>query len=241
MNINSILIPAIITSITTLVVGLVTLFTNSYWSKKSSKQRFSIEFQRYCQEDKEFTSNKAVITKLLSKCMIDNTIILEMVEKEIESIIEYISAVKESRKEKNNAMILESINRKYALQIKEFESLVFVFNVWERCANAIKNDIYDEKIIYEVQSSSLILLYNKFYTYIENARERAQNNNIYSDLEWLAIRWAIKKKMIATKNKKKFYNAIKYGRNLILDQEKNKRIKLKIALIRLERNRDVNK
>ena len=241
MDISINILAALITSIATISIGLITLITNSYWSKKSSKQRFSIEFERYCQEDKEYLKNTDVVLSFLSKCKIDYVIQEEKIKQELEKLIQCEKELKKLREETPTKDKFEEIKHKFHQQIKLLEALTFVCNVWERCANAIRNEIYSEKIIYEVQSDSLIKIYKYFYGYIENSRDMSQNEDVYSDLEWLAIRWTIKRARRKTKRNKRLERAKIDGRKLILGLEEDIRkkgtIRSKIVLIRLNWNK----
>lgn len=244
MSIDTIIVPALITSIATISIGLVTLITNSYWSKKSSKQRFSIEFERYCQEDKDYLENKNIITSVLSGCTIDYVIQEEKIKQEVEEVVQYIKEMKKLRKEMPTKDKFEEVQDTFREQIKLLNALIFVFNVWERCANAIRHEVYSERMIYEIQSYSLVTMYKYFYGYIENARDRAQSEDVYSDLEWLAIRWTIKRASKKTGRHKKLKKARIDGRTLISSLEKEieqKRtmtgIRSKIVLMKLNWNK----
>jgi len=244
MNIDITILPALITSIATISIGLITLLTNSYWSKKSSKQRFSIEFERYCQEDKGYLDNKNIIVSVLSKCTIDYVVQEEKINQEVERVIQYIKEMKKLKKEMPTKDKFKEVQSKFHQQIKLLNALMFVCNVWERCANAIRHEVYSEKIIYEIQSDSLVKIYKYFYGYIENARDRAQSKDVYSDLEWLAIRWTIKRASRKTGKYKKLKKARIDGRKLILGLEEDIEkkgamtwIKSKIVLIRLNWNK----
>lgn len=64
-------------------------------------------------------------------------------------------------------------------------------NVWERVAIAVKNKVYDEDILYMAYGSSLTGLWKDLRPYIKAKQEK--NPRLYINLDWLAIRWLVKR------------------------------------------------
>lgn len=76
-------------------------------------------------------------------------------------------------------------------QSKEARALMTVFNEWERCANAIRNGLYDELFLYKVFGSTVIFLAKEFEPYL--AERRSINIKFYGNFCWLAEKWIIRR------------------------------------------------
>ncbi|WP_355661490.1 DUF4760 domain-containing protein [Halomonas salifodinae] len=68
------------------------------------------------------------------------------------------------------------------------QALSTICNEWERCANAIKKDVYDEEFLYRVYASTVIGIYSDYGIYINERRK--QNPKFFNNFIWLAERWA---------------------------------------------------
>ncbi|STR05770.1 Uncharacterised protein [Hafnia alvei] len=66
-----------------------------------------------------------------------------------------------------------------------------IFNEWERCANAIRNGIYDSEYLYKVYGSTLLDLDVTFGEYI--AECQLWNERVYRNFKWLALKWKIRR------------------------------------------------
>lgn len=86
---------------------------------------------------------------------------------------------------------LEMWGRDEVRQSKEARALMTVFNEWERCANAIKNGLYDEDFLYSVFGSTVIFLAKEFEPYL--AARRTINIKFYGNFCWLAEKWMIRR------------------------------------------------
>ncbi|MGF6103699.1 DUF4760 domain-containing protein [Enterobacter sp. A4] len=86
---------------------------------------------------------------------------------------------------------LEMWGRDEVRQTKEARALMTVFNEWERCANAIRNGLYDELFLYKVFGSTVIFLAKEFEPYL--AARRSVNIKFYSNFCWLAENWMIRR------------------------------------------------
>jgi len=72
-------------------------------------------------------------------------------------------------------------------QTKEARALMTVFNEWERCGNAIRHGLFDERFLYKVYGSTVINLYVGCRPYIKERQK--VNPKIYANFCWLANRW----------------------------------------------------
>ncbi|EEW1437697.1 TPA: DUF4760 domain-containing protein [Escherichia coli] len=86
---------------------------------------------------------------------------------------------------------LEMWGRNEVRQTKEARALMTVFNEWERCANAIRNGLYDESFLYKVFGSTVIFLAKEFEPYL--AARRSVNIKFYGNFCWLAENWMIRR------------------------------------------------
>ncbi|WP_237736242.1 DUF4760 domain-containing protein [Lelliottia amnigena] len=73
----------------------------------------------------------------------------------------------------------------------EAKALRTIFNEWERCANAVRNNIYDNDYLYKVYGSTVLNLDETFGEYI--AECWLWNDRVYRNFKWLALRWKIKR------------------------------------------------
>ncbi|MCA3994668.1 MULTISPECIES: DUF4760 domain-containing protein [Serratia] len=86
---------------------------------------------------------------------------------------------------------LEMWGRDEVRQTKEARALMTVFNEWERCANAIRNGLYDDLFLYKVFGSTVIFLAKEFEPYL--AARRSINIKFYGNFCWLAETWMIRR------------------------------------------------
>ena len=86
---------------------------------------------------------------------------------------------------------LEMWGRDEVRQTKEARALMTVFNEWERCANAIRNGLYDEMFLYKVFGSTVIFLAKEFEPYL--TARRSVNIKFYGNFCWLAENWMIRR------------------------------------------------
>lgn len=73
----------------------------------------------------------------------------------------------------------------------EAKTLRTIFNEWERCANAVRNKIYDNDYLYKVYGSTVLNLDETFGEYI--AECQTWNERVYRNFKWLALRWKVKR------------------------------------------------
>ena len=74
---------------------------------------------------------------------------------------------------------------------EEAKAIRYVLNTWERAANAIKHDIYDDNYLYEAYKSYVIKLHVYFFDYIKVKQN--EQNSLYERFVWLATQWRTKR------------------------------------------------
>ena len=76
------------------------------------------------------------------------------------------------------------------------QALGIALNKIELCANGIRYNIYDEILIYNVLGSQIIDIYEVAYQYIKERQNYSPS--LYVNLEWLAVKWNLEKKIRQT-------------------------------------------
>ncbi|OLO05123.1 DUF4760 domain-containing protein [Salinicola socius] len=71
------------------------------------------------------------------------------------------------------------------------KALNVICNEWERCANAIKKNVYDEDFLYNCHGSTVYFIYRDFHPYINERRKK--NPKFFNNFVWLAERWCKKR------------------------------------------------
>ncbi|GKV82434.1 DUF4760 domain-containing protein [Pectobacterium versatile] len=74
-----------------------------------------------------------------------------------------------------------------------FISLIFILNTWERAANAIRYNVFDEDYLYNVLGGSAVRIHDEINIFIES--RRAINKLVWVNYEWLVIRWRLRRKL----------------------------------------------
>ncbi|WP_275212955.1 DUF4760 domain-containing protein [Citrobacter freundii] len=74
---------------------------------------------------------------------------------------------------------------------EEAKALRTIFNEWERCANAVRNKIYDNDYLYKVYGSTVLNLDVTFGEYIDECQR--WNERVYRNFKWLSLKWKIKR------------------------------------------------
>lgn len=93
-------------------------------------------------------------------------------------------------KNKQNIAIADYAKSPYNEDAKA-EAIRFTLNVWERAANAMQHGIYDEEYLYHAHKSMVLYLGVHLREYIQ-ARQ-VENISYYSNLNWLILKWAIRR------------------------------------------------
>ncbi|WP_392565168.1 DUF4760 domain-containing protein [Utexia brackfieldae] len=75
---------------------------------------------------------------------------------------------------------------------KNFNSVRYILNLYERMAIAIKKGIYDENMIKETSYSTLCRVYQRSKPLIDKIRENREHPTAYIEFERLADKWSKK-------------------------------------------------
>jgi len=100
--------------------------------------------------------------------------------------------------------------------VKQYKRMSDVLNAWERVAVALKHDVYDEEMLYDIYGTFLIKLWDTVNPFVKE--RQLENPRVYVNLEWLAMRWKIRRNASLERKKrleeKKLYkDAIKRSLN----------------------------
>ncbi|EPY4072244.1 MULTISPECIES: DUF4760 domain-containing protein [Klebsiella pneumoniae complex] len=102
----------------------------------------------------------------------------------------------------------------------EAKALRTIFNEWERCANAVRNKIYDSDYLYKVYGSTVLDLDMTFGEYI--AECQSWNERVYRNFKWLALKWKIKRcKEDLKPSAKDHIKKIKQAEKILKDLERS--------------------
>ncbi len=66
-----------------------------------------------------------------------------------------------------------------------------LLNTWERAAIAIRQNVYDERLLYNAYGTSVIWIWKQTRPYIR--QRQAANPRLYVNFDWLAITWLIRR------------------------------------------------
>jgi hypothetical protein len=72
-----------------------------------------------------------------------------------------------------------------------YQSISALLNEWERAANAIHHNLYDEPMLYKVHGSLVIYLWTRLQPFIET-RQRV-NPRFFANFTRLAVKWQIRR------------------------------------------------
>ena len=94
---------------------------------------------------------------------------------------------------------VKNLARKELSQEEGAKSARELLNSWERVAVAVRNKVYDEEMLYNTYSGFLIAIWQTLSPYVES--KRLENPKLFVEVQWLAIRWRIRKHAKLTKFK----------------------------------------
>jgi fumarate reductase subunit C len=77
-----------------------------------------------------------------------------------------------------------SVSRKPS---KQHERVVQILNAWERVAVALKHDVYDEEMLYDIYGTFLLKLCSTLSPFINHRQEL--NPKVFVNLSWLYVKW----------------------------------------------------
>lgn len=83
----------------------------------------------------------------------------------------------------------------------EARAVRYVLNTWERAANAILHNLYDEQFLYEAHKSMVIHFGVYFREFIDESQK--YQVTFYQNLNWLILHWSIRRDSFAEKETKK--------------------------------------
>jgi hypothetical protein len=113
--------------------------------------------------------------------------------------------------------ILSYVNPESDIEKANAAAISEVLNTWERAANAMRHGVYDESYLYNSHKSTVLHLGVYLREYIR-ARQ-LHNISYFSNLNWLIIKWSVKRDSFESKNTKmelkRIFNdldRIKHGR-----------------------------
>lgn len=73
-----------------------------------------------------------------------------------------------------------------------------LLNIWERVSIAVQYKIYDEDVLFNAYAAGLIWVWEHSQPYI--SEKRKINPRLYINVDWLAIRWLIKRNNLKKEN-----------------------------------------
>lgn len=80
-------------------------------------------------------------------------------------------------------------------------SIRYVLNIWERAANAMRHDLYDELYLFESHKSMVIAFGIDFRDFIDECQKRQAS--FYENFSWLVLKWTIRRDSFQEKGRKK--------------------------------------
>lgn len=66
-----------------------------------------------------------------------------------------------------------------------------LLNTWERVAIAIRQNVYDENLLYNAYGTSVIWIWKQTRPFMRKRQE--ENPRLFVNFDWLAIRWQIRR------------------------------------------------
>ncbi|MGY3644184.1 DUF4760 domain-containing protein [Pseudomonas sp. PK-RTE-24] len=94
---------------------------------------------------------------------------------------------------------IEALALRERNQEKGARSARELLNSWERVAVAVRNKVYDEEMLYNTYSGFLIAVWQTLSPYVH--KKRLSNPKFFVEVQWLAIRWRIRRDAKLTKFK----------------------------------------
>lgn len=74
---------------------------------------------------------------------------------------------------------------------KHHAHVVQILNAWERVAVALKHDVYDEEMLYDIYGTFLLKLCSTLSPFINYRQE--ENPKVFVNLKWLAMKWQVRR------------------------------------------------
>jgi len=169
-------------------------------SRSTAREKNALDFEMSCQNNDKFQENWLLVQRtIISPMFIDNEINKSKQNDILKPYIDLPKKINQAKKEDQKNKNEGTQDKKNEVtvydektdMIKINSAILFTLNVWERCASAVRNRIYDENFIYSSQASTLIRTYNCLKPYIDSRRKLNSNSRIYVNVEWLATKWEL--------------------------------------------------
>jgi hypothetical protein len=80
-------------------------------------------------------------------------------------------------------------------------SIRYVLNSWERAANAMRHDLYDELYLFESHKSMVVAFGIDFREFIDECQKRQAS--FYENFSWLVLKWTIRRDSFQEKERKR--------------------------------------
>lgn len=119
-----------------------------------------------------------------------NSLDFEAAYKRNAEVVEAWSVLLKVHKNRLNFPI-ENYGKQENSQSDEAKALKMIFNEWERCANAVRHNLYDERYLYNVYGSTLIFLDVHFEPYMAECRKT--NSRFYKNMKNLSLKWRVRR------------------------------------------------
>ena len=227
----------------TIICSLTGIYLTLRRNRKIAKEKNALEFDNYCQTNKECSIHYAKVRSICKEIMDENdNIIKELQVKRVGVFCDLPERLNKDREffeqlGYTRKQIRKILNDKYEEELEYFSSIGFILNLWERCATAILNDVYDENIIYDVQCRAAIIIYDTFRPYIKSAQER-NNDRVFMNFEWLIKKWKLEqcKVDVYTKREKQAFKAFEKAKDTCdyVESIKEKNIKTPKTYIKMK-------
>jgi len=203
------------TLITPLVsyIGLGFAYVTIKINRNSTKEKNALDFEKVMSDPKIETAI-AKLYKIRSSHLHDNG---KLNRKTMSEYMKTLACLNENDrkkilpdeeikklKEKNNKVLTRQERRtiKDHDEISEKKdvrnAVTTVLNAMESCANAIRYDIYDEVLIYNIYGAQLAEIYEMSYQYIRERQYKLKS--LYVNAEWLAVKWTLEKTINETRS-----------------------------------------
>ena len=169
-------------------------------SRTTAREKNALDFEMTCQNNEKFQSHWISVQRnIISPMFIDNELKQNRQNEILKPFLELPKKLNQARKDdkKNKEEGTAAKKNEVAIYdqkddiIEKNTSILYVLNVWERCASAVRHKIYDEGFIYSSQASTLIKTYKCLKPYIDSRRKLNNNSRIYVNVEWLATKWEL--------------------------------------------------
>ncbi|OCH05899.1 hypothetical protein A6D98_06035 [Aliivibrio fischeri] len=101
---------------------------------------------------------------------------------------------REHKADCNGCQFISNLGTPTGVATKEARYLSDFLNEWERCANGIFHNVYDEDLLYGTYAGTVLMVFNRSKPFIvARQSSNSQSKRIYIKLCWLALRWQIRK------------------------------------------------